>query len=416
MDNLSHSVVGLAVGELVHRSLSPEPDTNRQNSRRRLLLVSCWAASNFPDLDYFLTPLVPAPLGYLLHHRGHTHTLLYAIPQALLLAALIWLLWPAARKALIESAGARSGLMLTLSLGFALHLLMDYLNSYGIHPFHPFDSRWLYGDMVFILEPMFWIVFGVPLVMMVRRIALKVSLLAMLVGVPLFFTLKAYLPWGSLALLMILAVALGTLQQRAGDRGKSALIAALSMIIGFVGLQGFASGQARQVVVETLHSKDPASRVLDVSLSSFPTNPLCWTFVSVESNERAGTYRLRRGIVSPAPDLIPVSECPLSLAERPFQKGATPAIALVSEVQDSLATLRKLKAENCHFEAWLRFARAPALGETEASDLRFGSDPAKNFTTFNFEEFRTRECSRFIPGWGFPRLDLLTPQAPPPKR
>jgi inner membrane protein len=166
MDNLSHSVVGLAVGELVHRSLSQEIDTSRQCKRRRLLLFSCWSASNFPDLDYFLTPLLPAPLGYLLHHRGHTHTLIYAIPQAVLLAAMIWLFWPAARKVLKESGTARRGVAITLTLGFALHLLMDYLNSYGIHPFHPFDSRWLYGDMVFILEPMFWILFGVPLVMM----------------------------------------------------------------------------------------------------------------------------------------------------------------------------------------------------------------------------------------------------------
>jgi sec-independent protein translocase protein TatC len=46
-------------------------------------------AGNFPDLDLVLTPLLPAPLGYLLHHRGHTHTVLYALPQMLLLAALM---------------------------------------------------------------------------------------------------------------------------------------------------------------------------------------------------------------------------------------------------------------------------------------------------------------------------------------
>ncbi|WP_229507669.1 metal-dependent hydrolase [Massilia sp. Dwa41.01b] len=78
MDNLTHSLVGLALGELAHRVLPTEADPARASTRRRLLL-SCGAlASNFPDLDLVLTPLLPDPFGYLLHHRGHTHTLLYA--------------------------------------------------------------------------------------------------------------------------------------------------------------------------------------------------------------------------------------------------------------------------------------------------------------------------------------------------
>jgi inner membrane protein len=411
MDNLSHSVVGLAVGELVHRSLPQELDASRQSKRRRLLLFSCWGASNFPDLDYFLTPLLPAPLGYLLHHRGHTHTLIYAIPQAVLLAAMIWLFWPSARKVLKESATARRGVAITLTLGFASHLLMDYLNSYGIHPFHPFDSRWLYGDMVFILEPMFWISFGVPLAMMVKRLTLKVPLLAMLVGVLFFFTLKGYLLWGSLAVLLVLAMVLGTLQHRAGPFGRSALIGAMVLNIGFIGVQNVASSKAKQILAELLHNKDPVSKVLDTSMSSFPTNPLCWTFVSVESNEQAGTYRLRRGFLTLASNVVHVDQCPHILAGGAVQSDGNGVIAFAAEREGSLEKLRKLKAENCHFEAWLRFARAPAVTGTEASDLRFGLNPEKNFTAINFEEFENRECSSFIPGWGFPRSDLLTPLA-----
>src|SRR5437879_1609176 len=127
MDNLTHSVVGLAVGELIHRSLPQEPDLDAHRMRRNLLLFSCWAASNFPDLDLVLANLLPAPLGYLLHHRGHTHTLLYAIPQALLLWVMIRLLWPAARELLKTSRNARIGVVVALCSGFALHLLMDYL-------------------------------------------------------------------------------------------------------------------------------------------------------------------------------------------------------------------------------------------------------------------------------------------------
>src|ERR1700736_5319599 len=99
MDNLSHSVVGLAVGEFVHRRLAAA-DPESQRLRRHLLLASGWIASNSPDLDIILTPRLPPPLGYLLHHRGHSHTIAYALPQALLIGALIWLFWPSARRLL----------------------------------------------------------------------------------------------------------------------------------------------------------------------------------------------------------------------------------------------------------------------------------------------------------------------------
>jgi inner membrane protein len=163
MDNITHSFVGLGVGELLQRSLAPEDDPARQRTRHRLLLTACAAASNFPDLDLFLTRLLPAPLGYLLHHRGHTHTILFALPQALLLLALLWLLWPNARALLRGSRQARIGLGIAIVAGFALHLSMDFLNSYGVHPFYPLNNGWFYGDMIFIVEPVFWVAFGVPL-------------------------------------------------------------------------------------------------------------------------------------------------------------------------------------------------------------------------------------------------------------
>jgi inner membrane protein len=407
MDNLSHSVVGLALGELVHRSLPREPDAERQGTRRRLLLVSCWAASNFPDLDLFLTPLLPAPLGYLLHHRGHTHTLLYAIPQAILLWAMIRLLWPSARKLMKESPGARTGFLVVLCLGFVIHLSMDYLNPYGIHPFHPFDSHWLYGDMVFIVEPVFWITFGVPLAMMVPQRTLRFVLFALFAGIPLYFASTGFLSAGSIVMLALLALVMGALQQRAGAEGRHALIAALALTVGFIGMQGFASSQAKTAVAATLH--DPASRMLDVAAWSFPSNPLCWGFVSVESNEGAGSYTLRRGVLSLMPAVLPVAGCPRSLAGPLPEKSAAAAVAFQLEEQGSLDKLRTLKNENCHFAAWLRFARAPLLGKSTATDIRFGADPHENFTTIDVAQFRQRECARFIPGWAYPRADLLTP-------
>ncbi len=407
MDNLSHSVVGLAVGEFAHRILPQEtsPDDNRL--RRYLLLVACWLASNFPDLDLVLTPLLPAPLGYLLHHRGHTHTLLYAIPQALLLCGTLWLSWPAARRLLRRSTDARRGLVFVVSAGFVLHMLMDYLNSYGIHPFHPFDSRWFYGDMVFILEPVFWIVFGVPMAMTVQRLPLRILLLALLIGAPVYFTTRGFLPWASLFTLLVTAAVLGRLQHRAGTRGIAALSAAMIMILAFVVVQGLASAEARTVVTRVMQGKDAGSRVLDVSTTSFPSNPLCWAFAAVDSDEATGIYHLRRGIVSIVPEILPVSACPPRLSEGADKKQGSLAIVFVSAQQGSLQTLRALKRNNCYFSAWLRFARMPAVEGTTATDIRFSSSPRGNFTTLDFEDFKNRACPEHVPQWGFPREDLL---------
>lgn len=407
MDNLSHSVVGLAVGELVQRSLAPEPDPLNQRLRRRMLLGACWAASNFPDLDLVLTPLLPQPLGYLLHHRGHTHTLLYALPQALLLVALIWLLWPGARRLLAHSRSARRGMLLAIGLGFLLHLSMDFLNSYGIHPFYPLDKRWLYGDMIFILEPLFWIAAGVPLAMMVKRWILKLPLLAVLAGMPLFFASAGFLHWGSVVLLGLVGLAVGALQGRAGVDGRRALAGGLAACVAFVSVQAIGSARGIRTLAEELRQRDPASELVDASMTAYPANPLCWNFVAVERNEAAGSYRLRRGVLSLAPGTLAVGQCPASLAGGVALQLASPGMALVSDDHGSLAAFRRLEQDNCYFRDWLRFARAPLVSGTSASDIRFGPTRAPNFSTIDLAHFTGRACPVNVPAWEYPRADLL---------
>jgi inner membrane protein len=286
---------------------------------------------------------------------------------------------------------------------------MDYLNPYGIHPFHPFDSRWFYGDMVFILEPVFWVSFGVPMAMMVPLRALKILFLALLAGALLYFTLKGFLPWTALAALAGAAAMLGMTQWRSSPRGRGALVLGMCILAGFVAIQALASAQGKRVVAHYAMNKDPAARLLDVSMSSFPSNPFCWVFASVESNENAGTYRLRRGIVSVAPQTVPVSTCPPALSAGSVQQALTPALAVVEERQGSLSALRALRIANCHFDAWMRFARMPAVDDTQATDIRFASSPRGNFTTMRFDQFNERACPRDVPGWSYPRADLLQP-------
>ena len=405
MDNLTHSVTGLAVGELISRSLPPEADDDSQRTRRRLLLVSCWAASNFPDLDLILTPLLPAPLGYLLHHRGHTHTLLYALPQAMLLAAMLWLLWPNARKLLARSTQARRGLLLAIGAGFLLHMSMDWLNSYGIHPFYPVDPRWFYGDMVFIIEPVFWIAFGVPLALMATRRISRLVLLGLLIGVPMVFTVTGHLHPLSTAALVLLAIVVGVLQRRAGPAGRQGLVAALAVALVFIGMQALSSGAGKRAIAAQLQLRDPGTRVADVAMSAFPSNPLCWTFVAVE--HKGAAFRVARGVASVAPGLMEARACPAAFAQREAQRALSPAVALVWEQQAPLAELRGRQRQDCSFDAWLRFARTPVLNAGNAIDARYGVDPDDNFTTIRYDDFAGRPCPSGVPQWAHPRSDLL---------
>ena len=406
MDNISHSLSGLAVAELLHRSLAPEPHAQAQSLRRRMVLVAGAVAANLPDLDLVLTGLLPAPLGYLLHHRGHTHTLLYAAPQALLLIALVWLLWPSARLLLRTSASARAALVGATVIGLGLHLLMDYANSYGVHPFYPFDARWLYGDMVFIVEPVFWIGFGVPLAMMLPARPLRFALGALLAGVLAWTCVAGFLHWASLLALGLAAASITLMQGRADATGRAGLATGVLVAGAFVALQGVASHVGREHVAQRLHALAPTARLLDAAMTPLPANPACWSFVTVERFDDAGTYRIRRGLLSLAPALLPAQACPAAFL--PVLATLDAEIGLATPTDASLASLRGLAA-NCHFYAWMRFARAPLLAGAVASDARFARGAGANFSTFDPAAFAHVPCPANVPAWALPRQDLLDP-------
>lgn len=410
MDNITHSIIGFGVGELVHRSLPREADDSAQRVRHRLLLVSCALASNFPDLDLVLTGLLPDPLGYLLHHRGHTHTALLALPQALLLAVLLWLCWPSARALLKSSGGARRGLAASIATGFALHLLMDYTNSYGVHPWYPFSGRWFFGDMVFIIEPLFWVAIGVPMALIMRWRFARWLGFAGLFAALMFFASRDYLGWPSVAALLLIALVCGAAQWRAGVGGRAGLLLALAVCVGYIALQGGASQLGRRLIVAALHHADPSSRVLDVVMTAYPSQPLCWSYISVESNEAAGAYRLRRGVASVAPTWLAPLSCPAGLVESPSAQALSASVMQFETKEGSLARLRSLKNGNCQVDAWLRFSRAPWLDVTkgELSDYRFALTPRGNFTTLHIVP--AAACPQGVPGWGYPREDLLAPR------
>jgi inner membrane protein len=416
MDNLTHSVVGLGIGALIDRSLAAEPDQERRRTRSRMLLIIGCLASNFPDLDLVLTRLLDPPLGYLLHHRGHTHTLVGALIEFVILLGLITLSWPAARRLQQVSAAARYGALLAAGAGLLLHIGMDSLNVYGVHPFWPVDPDWYYGDLVFIVEPVFWIGFGVPLAALVRSPSLRRLWLAVIVLVPLAAGLLGFLQWGSLLGLLALGLGLAWIQRRndehhgesRSERGRMALTAGLAASLAFVGVQALALQQARSIVAAELQRIDAGEHLLDTALSAYPANPLCWSFVTVARTgaNDSGTVHLRRGMLSIAPALAPVSHCPARIAG-PALEDAPPQIAWQLEDGIPVAALRTLASQDCRVNAWMRFARAPSLADGVATDVRWGEPGSRNFSTLAYGAQAGKPCPRGVPRWGYPRADLL---------
>lgn len=412
MDNLTHTLVGLTLGELVDRALPAHPDPQRARTRHRLLLATGALASNFPDLDLVLTPLLGPPLGYLLHHRGHTHTLLYALPQVALLLAMLWLLWPGARRLVREDRGARRAVLATSLLGMVLHLSFDFLNVYGVHPFHPLDSRWLYGDMVFIIEPVFWTALGVALALLVPGRTLRPLFAALVLAAPLLFTWMGFLQWGSLAGLLALAALVMLARRRGAAAGLATAIAAC---VGFIAIQGVAGHLARTQIRAALAQVEPGGRVLDMPLSAFPSNPLCWSFATVTDRAGGGTgtgpgtdggsYAVRIGVLSLAPGLVPVAACPARFGGEPGTRLAD--LSWKHRETGSLDAFRGLRQDNCHFDAWLRFARVPSLVDGKATDIRFSAPGVDNFSTLPYRAMADQPCPAPVPQWGRPRADLL---------
>ena len=142
MDNVTHSLFGYALGRALVR-----PNASRE--RERAGIYSAVIASNLPDTDFVVRFFAADPqLAYLLHHRGHTHTLLLAIPLGLLTGLLC------ARACSVRDPRERREVALIGALAGLLHIAFDALNNYGVHPFWPLDNRWYYGDAVFIIEPL----------------------------------------------------------------------------------------------------------------------------------------------------------------------------------------------------------------------------------------------------------------------
>ncbi len=415
MDNLTHTLVGAIAGEVVARWTRPSSG-GLPPARRRALLVTLGAVgSNLPDIDllWTLEAFTGNQLDYLVHHRGHTHTVL----GCLLLAVLLYYAgrgWAAWRK-LPVAAGDRRAMAGVSGLALLLHLGFDALNNYGIHPFWPLDNRWYYGDAAFIIEPLFWLA-SIPLLFLLHsRWARGLLTLAIAAAAALVAVLNRH-DAAHVATLLIAAVAIGLLAWRLAPRWQAAFAASTVLCLaGGLLLQARAVAEGVRAQMGALF---PQAQLHDVVHTPDPTQPACATLLLVM--REGEDYVVRRARHVPAGDEA-ANRCPdlerqaaATAQWMPVTAPATPQLQWRGEYRLPLDTLRDA-ARECRGRALLQFARVPfmhASGDGRwAGDLRFDREPGPGFTEVMLPAQPLEHCdspSPFAAPWQPPLLPLLT--------
>lgn len=412
MDNLTHTLIGALVGEAAARATPRAQSGLPEQTRRNLCVALAAVGSNLPDSD-LLYSFFGGKVSYLLHHRGHTHTILIAL---LLGAATFGLTrWWLRRRNLQPSSGDQRLLAGVLLLTPLLHIAMDFSNNYGVHPFWPLDNRWFYGDSVFIIEPLFWAACA-PLAFIFRtRPARFIVWMVMVMAICLvFFTGMVPRPIAVAYSVLVAAMLLVGWRTPSGV----ALTAGIGLWLGTTLMFVLAAQTAKSRIEEIVTEQFTDSELLDHVVTPMPSNPFCWEIMLVQ--KEADNAVLRRAMFAHAPSLLAADQCltrsldlPVSAPLAEVAHENSPELKWYGQISSPLAQLRSVARTNCEAAAALRFIRAPWLATVEnelvLGDLRYDREAELGFSEVAVTA--QPNCPSFVPQWVPPRLDLLSSES-----
>lgn len=153
MDNVCHTLVGIALAKA---------GLERKSG---LALPVLAVAANLPDVDV-IAVLTGDGLAF---RRGWTHGVLALAVLPVVLVALVALWARYSRSTRLRDQPRWSWLWVMATLGVATHLLLDWMNSYGVRLLMPFSDRWYYGDALFIVDPWVLAILGAGVLLAGRR-------------------------------------------------------------------------------------------------------------------------------------------------------------------------------------------------------------------------------------------------------
>lgn len=411
MDNITHTLVGLSASELFFQNQKIEKKADARFHYSTWLIA--FIANNFPDLDYLAVLFLPFKrLNWLLHHRGHTHTLFLAPFEALFILGGFWVLCRMLRWKW-EKKDWQFFFLIGVT-GIFLHVLLDSLNSYGVHPFWPFHNEWYYLDLIFIVEPFLWVMFSSLLFFSRSNHFARLGFLTASVAAVALSWFSGYVLWQ----MALATTVFGALSFFVGVKTSWKIHTAhvWGNVLVFLLFFFFVSESVRIKTTRTLLKDSPGVIVHDIVRTPLPTNPFCWNVVSVESLGPIASYRMQRGLVTPFPNWISQEDCmglPVARAFRNAEKlvRESPEIMWIGSREGNIEMLRELNKEHCAMSAFLQFSRAPIFKMDAEKltmwDMRFELR-GKNFTEESepIEWKKGPECP-FLAPWVPPRQDLL---------
>jgi len=411
LDNLTHSLVGLLAAEVAIRLRERSARPLAGFTRQAVYVISI-LGNNAPDTDFSYSRISGKTFGYLLHHRGYTHT----VPAAFAFAALLFgvTAWLAQRRKIMLPRRDRYLLGAVALVSPLLHIAMDYANNYGVHPFWPLYDGWFYGDSFFILEPTFWLVIIAPLAFSLRSRAIRGVLWLVLAAAVAALWYRPFVPRS-----IAVVGTLGTLALLYGaNRVRPSTRLALALC-GFLGLGGaffVASRAVKALTAERAKTLFPSASTLDIVATPMPADPLCWSLILLQ--REGDDYLVRLGRAATLPAWLGVDECP-------FDRGAYPTTPLVpidvrvgnrlrltEEYRTSLQQFAELNRSRCEARALFRFARVPYVtpkatdGSRVIGDVRYDRHPDLDFADFRLRA-EPSECPSYVPPWLPPRGDIL---------
>jgi len=126
------------------------------NRKTALATATVTLAAEAPDLDV-LGEIKGSVFGFA-HHRGFTHSFFGVFLVSGLVVAVMYLIWRLRGRPVKANLPPCWGTLYVFAClaGFS-HILLDFTNNYGVRPFWPFSERWYSWDIVFIVEPVMWI-------------------------------------------------------------------------------------------------------------------------------------------------------------------------------------------------------------------------------------------------------------------
>src|SRR6266403_1447526 len=172
MDGLTHSLVGLTSAKAGLERLSP------------YTAAVCILSANAPDIDV-VSGFFGGRWVLLKYHRGITHSIVGALVLGMLIPSILFGIERAIANWRQRSPTIRyRGLLAASLMAAATHPLMDWTNNYGVRPLLPWNDKWFYGDLVFIVDPYLLLVLGGAGFLLTSNRRLKIagwSLLAIVV-------------------------------------------------------------------------------------------------------------------------------------------------------------------------------------------------------------------------------------------